>query len=80
MTQHPFDREYSEQEAQKLNSESTAPVNENEFTDEEAEDVAGGIIRPTAPRFEGGKDPKPSIIRPGRPITDGILETGRPWA
>ena len=80
MTQHPFEREYSEQEAQKLNSESTAPANEDELTDEESEDVAGGIIRPTVPQFEGGIDPKPSIPRPIPPITDGILENGNPWA
>ena len=62
MTQHPFDREYSEQEAQKLNSESTTPANEDELTDEEAEDVAGGgcIPIPTKAKLENGfpgKDP-----------------------
>ena len=80
MTQHPFDREYSEQEAQKLNSESTAPVNKDELTDEEAEDVAGGkdILPPfTARRFEGGI--KPSPINPIKPITDGKFENGGPW-
>lgn len=44
MTQHPFDREYSEQEAKKLNSESTSPKNEEELKEEEAEDVAGGCL------------------------------------
>ena len=42
MTQYPFNREYSEQEAQKLNAESTSLTNEDELTDEEAEAVAGG--------------------------------------
>ena len=67
MTQHPFNREYSEQEAQKLNAESTAPANEDELTDEEAEDVAGGGIpfpRPTIAKSENGfpgKDPDPIL-------------------
>ena len=69
MTQHPFEREYSEQEAQKLNSESNAPVNEDELTDEEAEDVAGGgcIPRPTIGKFENGlpKDPPATTLAIG---------------
>ena len=75
MTQHPFDREYSEQEAQKLNSESNAPANEDELTDEEAEDVAGGGCIPspkfpTKAKFENGF--------PGKPIftTKAIGEEG----
>ena len=69
MTQHPFDREYSEQEAQKLNSESTAPANEDELTDEEAEAVAGGgcIPAPTRAKFENGlpKDPPVTTLAIG---------------
>ena len=81
MTQHPFEREYSEQEAQKLNSESTASANEDELTDQEAEDVAGGIIRPTVPRFEEGIDPSSRPSFPSKdPITDGKLENGGLWA
>ena len=62
MTQHPFDREHSEQEAQKLNPELTAPANDDELTDEEAEDVAGGGIpfpRPTIAKFENGLPKNP---------------------
>ena len=67
MTQHPFEREYSEQEAQKLNSESTTPANEDELTDEEAENVAGGggcgsIPFPTKAKFENGLPGKDPII------------------
>ena len=56
MTQHPFDREYSEQKAQKLNSESNVPANKDELTEEEAEAVAGGgfIPAPTRAKFEDG--------------------------
>ena len=66
MTQHPFEREYSEQEAQKLNSESNASANEDELTDEEAEDVAGGCIPspsfPTKAKLENGFPKKDPII------------------
>ena len=70
MTQHPFDREYSEQEAQKLNSESTAPANDDELTDEEAEAVAGGgcIPVPTKAKSENGfpiKDPPVTTLAIG---------------
>ena len=71
MTQHPFNRDYSEQEVQKLDAESTAPVNDDELTDEESEDVAGGSIPLTSPRLEQGTDPSP--ISPIKPITDGKL-------
>lgn len=46
MTQHPFDREFSEQKAAKLNAEQE-PSAELELTDEEANQVAGGIIPPS---------------------------------
>ena len=64
MTQHPFDREYSEQETQKLNAESTAPANEDELTDEEAEAVAGGgcIPIPTKAKSENGFPGKKPIL------------------
>lgn len=64
MTQHPFDREYSEPEVQKLNSESNAPANEDELTDEEAENVAGGgcIPVPTKARSENGLPGKKPIF------------------
>ena len=80
MTQHPFDREYSEQEAQKLNSESTAPVNENEFTDEEAEDVAGGNAKVSA-GILGAEEGIGSPTRPSFPaMTRAKWENGNPWA
>lgn len=44
MTQHPFDREFSEQEAAKLNAEQEQTGAEAELTDEDADQVAGGII------------------------------------
>lgn len=69
MTQHPFDREYSEQEAQKLNSESNAPANDDELTDEEAENVAGGCIPvPTKAKSESGfpiKEPPATTLAIG---------------
>ena len=75
MTQHPFDREYSEQEAQKLNSESTAPANEDKLTDEEAEDIAGGCIPspsfPTKAKLENGFHKKDLIL-----TTQAIGEEG----
>ena len=75
MTQHPFDREYSEKEAQKLNAESTAPANEDELTDEEAEDVAGGCIPspsfPTIAKSENGFPGKKPIF-----TTQAIGEEG----
>ena len=78
MTRHPFDREYSEQEAQKLNSESTAPANEDELTDEESEDVAGGKIPLTSPRLAQGLG---SPTRPSCPaMTRAKWENGNPWA
>lgn len=46
MTQHPFNREFSEQEAAKLNIEQE-PTDEQELTDEDAEQVAGGILPPS---------------------------------
>ena len=69
MTQHPFDREYSEQEAQKLNSESTTPANEDELTDEEAENVAGGGCIPS-PSF-----PTKAKLENGFPKKDPIFTT-----
>lgn len=46
MTQHPFEREFSEQEAAKLNAEQD-PTAELELTDEDADQVAGGILPPS---------------------------------
>lgn len=43
MTQHPFDREFSEQEAAKLNLEQEQTEAEEELTDEDVDQVAGGI-------------------------------------
>lgn len=42
MTQHPFDHEFSEQEAAKLNAEQER-TDAEELTDEEMEQVAGGL-------------------------------------
>jgi len=44
MTQHPFEREFSEQEAAKLNAEQEQTDAEQELTDEDMEQVAGGSI------------------------------------
>ena len=79
MTQHPFDREYSEQEAQKLNSESTAPANENELTDEEAEDVAGGKYGVSAGILGAEEGIINSSTRPSSPMTRAKWENGGPW-
>jgi hypothetical protein len=43
MTQHPFDREFSEQEAAKLNTEQEQIQAEQELTDNDLEEVAGGL-------------------------------------
>lgn len=62
MTQHPFDREFSEQEAAKFNAEQQNH-SDDELTDEDTEQVAGGFRPITLGINEGG-------------ITAGILETG----
>lgn len=49
MTQHPFEREFSEQEAAKLNAEQEQTDAEQELTDEEVEQVAGGSKAITLP-------------------------------
>ena len=74
MTQHPFDREYPKQDSQKLNSSITSPNNEDELTNEEAEDVAGGVLSiPSVPRFEEEIGSPP----PSCPVTEaGVWEGG----
>lgn len=62
MTQHPFDREFSEQEAAKLNAEQQTNAND-ELTDEETQQVAGGLRIITDGINEGG-------------ITKAVWETG----
>lgn len=55
MTQHPFEREFSEQDAAKLNAEQEQIDAEQEFTDNDLEEVAGGIRPiPTRGLHEGG--------------------------
>ncbi len=55
MTQHPFDREFSEQEAAKLNAEQEQIDAEQELTENDLEEVAGGILPiPTKGLYEGG--------------------------
>jgi hypothetical protein len=43
MTQHPFDREFSEEDAAQLNAEQEQTKFEDELTEEDLEEVAGGI-------------------------------------
>jgi hypothetical protein len=68
MTQHPFDREFSEEEAAKLKAEQQTNF-EDELNEQDLEEVAGGGIFPglTDGINEGG-------------ITKGIMEGGGfPW-
>lgn len=57
MTQHPFDRQFSEQEAAKLNAEQEQKEAEPELTDEDMEEVAGGSSITTRGRYEEGGNP-----------------------
>jgi predicted P-loop ATPase len=61
MTQHPFDREFSEEEAAKLNAEQKQTESGDELNEEDLEEIAGGIA--TFGINEGG-------------ITKGINEGG----
>lgn len=79
MTQHPFDRDHSEQEAQKLNSESIAPANDDELTDEESEDVAGGTFGVSAGILGAEEGITNSPSRPSSPITRAAWESGSSW-
>lgn len=66
MTQHPFDREFSEQETAKLNAEQEQ-TDAEELTDEDVEQVAGGSTFTMAIGEEGGKP----ITRCGTPPRTG---------
>jgi hypothetical protein len=61
MTQHPFEREFSEEEAAKLNAEQKQTDSGDELNEDELEEIAGGIA--TFGINEGG-------------ITAGIMEGG----
>ena len=74
MTQHPFDREFSEQEAAKLNAEKEQIEAEQELTDNDLEEVAGGILTIAALGYEGGITAR--LLEVGGPISKKILETG----
>ncbi|NMG07793.1 hypothetical protein [Brasilonema sp. UFV-L1] len=54
MTQHPFEHELSEQKAAKLNAEQEPKDTEQELTDEDTDQVAGGSIAITKGINEGG--------------------------
>lgn len=67
MTQHPFDREFSEQEAAKSNAEQQTDA-DDELSDEETEQVAGGSTFTTLAIGEEGGKP---ITRCGTPPRTG---------
>jgi hypothetical protein len=75
MIQHPFDREFSEEEAAKLNTEQEQADAGDELNEEDLEEIAGGMPLTdgineggflTLSPFEGG-------------ITKGIMEGGGNW-
>lgn len=82
MTQHPFNREFSEQEAAQLNGEQEPIDTEQELTDEDAEQVAGGIIPSsiTAGIGEGGgiipPFPTKGMGEDGGGISSALIEAG----
>ncbi len=67
MTQHPFEREFTEQEVAKLNPEQEPKDTEQELTDEDTDQVAGGIIvtPPTKGLGEGGGGISKVIVEAG---------------
>ncbi|WP_414581490.1 hypothetical protein [Scytonema sp. PCC 10023] len=78
MTQHPFEREFSEQEAAKLNAEQEQTEAEQELTDEDMEQVAGGSIPITTKGIgeEGGR-PTLGVGEQGGGISKIWVEAGK---
>jgi hypothetical protein len=76
MTQHPFDREFSEEEAAKLNAEQKQTDSGDELNEDELEGIAGGIWPGLTDGINEGGATK-GIFEGG--ITAGIMEGGGPW-
>jgi hypothetical protein len=74
MTQHPFDREFSEEEAAKLNAEQKQTDSGDELNEDELEEVAGGVIPITDGINEGGGFPTFGINEGG--VSKAAWENG----
>lgn len=74
MTQHPFEREFSAEEAAKLNAEQEQTDSVDELNEEDLEEVAGGTSILTAGFDEGGGFPTWGINEGG--ITKAAWEDG----
>ena len=71
MTPHPFENEFSEQEAAKIKAEQESANYEQELTDEDMEQVAGGSKLPITDRITWG------LNETGEGgISQAIIETG----
>ena len=77
MTQHPFEREFSEQEAAKLNTEQEQTEAEQELTDEDMEQVAGGSTLTTLAIGEEGGRPTWVVGEQGGGISKIWVEAGK---